>query len=243
MEVEMPSCDTPKIRSLALAAVLSFPLALIPVAGFAMSPEERTHLDLSEYSVHDKNAGYFNKDERRAELAETNDPALLRVIARLEKRELCAASGSVPVISGAEITPRFYEDRDAWRRAAAPYHDFEDMVSNLAAQQFIAPQKGPVIVSFPCWTIGRIGCLPQFRYRDLKTSNMVPDRVVLSLQRPLPIPSFGGMFGHESRRLRIETWLTKAPKCILVIRVLLTTPAATTISIVARFTQPLLVLR
>ncbi|MGC4026074.1 MAG: hypothetical protein QM744_13570 [Mesorhizobium sp.] len=142
MEVEMPSCDTPKIRSLALAAVLSFPLALIPVAGFAMSPEERTHLDLSEYSVHDKNAGYFNKDERRAELAETNDPSLLRVIARLEKRELCAASASIPVISGAEITPRFYEDRDAWRRAAAPYHDFEDMVSNLAAQQFIAPQKG-----------------------------------------------------------------------------------------------------
>ena len=75
----------PKVSTV-LATVLPVLLAFAPLAAFSMSTEERALLDLSEYRVHDKNAGYFDKEQRRAELAHTTDRGLRAAMSRLKKR-------------------------------------------------------------------------------------------------------------------------------------------------------------
>lgn len=202
----------PKVSTV-LATVLPVLLAFAPLAAFSMSTEERALLDLSEYRVHDKNAGYFDKEQRRAELAHTTDRGLRAAMSRLKKRELCAASVSIPVISGAEVTPRFYEDRDAWRRAAAPYHDFEDMVSNLAAQQFIAPDKksGECLISL----LDHWAANSAFLGFNIETSER---QTWYQIESSLFAAAFaysiirGDIVGHDEEKQRIESWLAKAAK-------------------------------
>lgn len=126
----------------ALAVALLVVLALAAGSAIAMTPAERSKLDLSAYRVTNTQAGLFDLAARRAELAGTTNQLLLKQVASIARQKLCAASLNLPVVDGRAVVPRFYEDRDGWRQGAEPFQDFENMASRLAGQQVVAPQTG-----------------------------------------------------------------------------------------------------
>lgn len=123
-----------------VAFALVFALLVLPAG--AMGVAERRQLDLGAYRVTDTSAGYFDVAARRAELARGTDKPLLRQMEKLRALDLCPAGRQLLVVSGTDVIPRFYEDRDGWRRGAEPFQAFEDMVSKLAGQAFVAPEQG-----------------------------------------------------------------------------------------------------
>lgn len=48
---------------------------------------------------------------------------------------------AIPVQDQAIVLPSFYENNDAWRSAVAPFRDFEDAVSYLAAANLFASTR------------------------------------------------------------------------------------------------------
>lgn len=126
-----------RLSHVVFALVLSIAGSAPPV--LAMSVEERSKLDLSAYSVTDPTAGFFDVASRRAELAATRDHLLLREVADVKALTPCATAEQIPVMDGSKPIPAFYEDRDGWKAAITPYQDFETTVSQLAAQDLVAP--------------------------------------------------------------------------------------------------------
>ena len=96
------------------------------------SEEERMALDLDDYVVVDRSAGYFDVAARRAFLAETANPVLRTQAAELGGEVDCAERLRMPVVAGELRLPSFYDDQDAWRAAIEPLFAFEDSVSELA---------------------------------------------------------------------------------------------------------------
>lgn len=116
----------------------SVALALAGGVAAAMTPQERSALDLSGYHVNNPTVALFDVPTRRAYLATTQDAMLRKRITALRAGPNCAAAMAMPVISGALFTPKFYEDRAAWQQAATIYHGFEDTVDQLAAGALVA---------------------------------------------------------------------------------------------------------
>lgn len=93
---------------------------------------------LSEYRVRDPMAGYFDHSQRRALLKSARDPVLLKARRRIEQRvPACDQALAIPVQDQYITLPSFYGDNANWRLAVAPFRDFEDAVSNLAAASLL----------------------------------------------------------------------------------------------------------
>lgn len=97
-----------------------------------MSIEERAALDLSEYTVTDPNASYFDVEARMALLNETRNPLLLQQVAKLESGPSCRQKLAIPPLDTKISIPGFYPSPEAWRLASEPIFQFEDSVSKLA---------------------------------------------------------------------------------------------------------------
>lgn len=88
---------------------------------------------LPAYRVTDTNAGLFDVAKRMALLERTQQAMFKAEIKRRRVAVTCRAALGQPVIHTVADIPAFYEDRDAWRVAAAPFLAFENAVSGLAA--------------------------------------------------------------------------------------------------------------
>ncbi|WP_139249020.1 alginate lyase family protein [Modicisalibacter ilicicola] len=97
-----------------------------------MTIEERQALDLSEYTVTDPDASYFEVEARIELLQETDNPILMQQAARLESGPSCKQILAIPPLSDQIRIPGFYPSPEEWRFASRPLFQFEDTVSNLA---------------------------------------------------------------------------------------------------------------
>lgn len=94
---------------------------------------------LSGYTVRDPMAGYFDREPRRALLRSTRDPVLLKARRRIEQKvPACNQALAIPVQDQYISLPSFYDENAKWRLAVAPFRDFEDAVSHLAAAHFLS---------------------------------------------------------------------------------------------------------
>lgn len=91
------------------------------------------------YTVRDPMAGYFDHAERRAILRGSTNPVIRKARRRIEQRVPdCDRALAIPIQDQFIDLPSFYGDRSNWNRAVAPFRDFEDAVSNLAAANLVA---------------------------------------------------------------------------------------------------------
>lgn len=94
--------------------------------------------ELTDYRVKDPMAGYFDHARRRALLQSARDPVLAAARRRIEQRvPACDQALAIPVQDQYITLPSFYGDNANWRQAVAPFRDFEDAVSNLAAASLL----------------------------------------------------------------------------------------------------------
>lgn len=182
-------------------------------ASLAMSVETRSRLDLSAYSVKDPDAGYFDVAARRKALLASGDKIVVREIAKLRKMDSCTRGKAMPVISGADVIPRFYGDRAAWREGAQPYLDFQDVVTQLAAQQVIAPDiaAGQCLLDLlDAWAAGN-----GFMDVSVDVSGL---QTWFQSEASLAAAGFAyavvrsDIVGHDEQKKRIEAWLVAAAR-------------------------------
>lgn len=190
-------------------------LALLAWSGvsLAMTVEERGQLDLSAFVVKDQNAGYFDVAARRKALLASGDKIIVREIAKLRKLDSCARGKGLAVISGADVIPRFYGDRAAWREGAQPYLDFQDVVTQLAAQQVVAPDlaAGECLLGIlDHWAAGK-----GFMDVSVEVSGL---QTWFQSEASLAAAGFAyaiirsDVAGHEDEKKRIDAWLVAAAR-------------------------------
>ncbi|WP_092842821.1 alginate lyase family protein [Modicisalibacter xianhensis] len=107
-------------------------LALAATEAMAMSLEERRALDLSEYTVTDPDASYFDVHERMALLNQTDNALLLQQSAQLESGPSCRELLAIPPLDDQIRVPGFYPNPKEWRVVSRPMFQFEDTVAKLA---------------------------------------------------------------------------------------------------------------
>ena len=117
------------VKSLALLAVL----APVISTTHAMTYKARQKLDLSEYTVNHPDASYFEVERRIGVLQETGNPMLMHQSTRLARGPSCQQKMALPPLSDQIRIPGFYPNPEEWRFATRPLFQFEDTVSNLAA--------------------------------------------------------------------------------------------------------------
>lgn len=110
-----------------------------PVAGCLSG--NRWESELSAYKVRDPLAGYFDLAERRAIMRTTTNPVLVKLRERLQRGPNCDEVRAIPIQDQRITLPSFYGDNAAWRLAVAPFRDFEDAVSGLAAANLVAGDR------------------------------------------------------------------------------------------------------
>ncbi|WP_404378824.1 alginate lyase family protein [Caenispirillum salinarum] len=134
--------------ALGLCAAAAMPLAAGPAD--ALTLEERRALDLSEYTVTDPGASYFDVAERRALLDRTRNPMLLQIAEDLKTGPSCAQLLALPPLDHRIRIPAFYPQPDAWRVAAQPLFQFEDSVTELAGSYVASgdPYYAECLVTF-----------------------------------------------------------------------------------------------
>ena len=109
-----------------------------PLLGCSVSPDRAYSTSLAKYSVRDPYAGYFDHAARRIILQTSNDPVIMKARRRIEQKvPACRAAMGIPVQDQYITLPSFYGNRSSWERAVAPFRDFEDAVSNLAAANLL----------------------------------------------------------------------------------------------------------
>lgn len=123
-----------RMAAAAAGAALAW-AAVLPAA--ALSPQEREALDLSDYTVTDPSASYFDVEQRMALLRDTRNPMLLQLVEDLRTGPSCNQLLAVPPLDNKIRIPGFYPQPDAWRVAAQPLFEFEDSVTTLAGS-FVA---------------------------------------------------------------------------------------------------------
>jgi len=119
----------------ALGLTLSTQAAETTGAGQAdktMSYAQRQKLDLSEYTVTDPDASYFDVKARMALLQETGNDLLQYNRDQLKHGPSCRQELAKPALDSVIRIPGYYPQPDAWELASEPLFDFEDTVSNLA---------------------------------------------------------------------------------------------------------------
>ncbi|MGQ4879552.1 alginate lyase family protein [Billgrantia sp. LNSP4103-1] len=115
-----------------MATCLALAWGSIDQAG-ALSLEEREELDLSDYSVTDPDASYFEVSERMELLHETENSLLMQHREELAKyAPSCRQRLEIPTITKKMRIPGFYPTPDDWKLATEPLFKFEDTVSELA---------------------------------------------------------------------------------------------------------------
>lgn len=98
--------------------------------------------NMSDYTVRDPLAGYFDLDERRRIATELPNIPVTQARLRAMKAPNHDKVMAIPVQHQTIDIPPFYEKNAEWRIAVAPFRDFEDAVSNLAAANLVAPNDG-----------------------------------------------------------------------------------------------------
>lgn len=92
----------------------------------------------ADFKVNDPHAGYFDHATRRAILQTSTDPIIKKARNRIKKKTpSCNRVLSIPVQDQYITLPSFYGDNANWKIAVAPFRDFEDAVSNLAAANLL----------------------------------------------------------------------------------------------------------
>lgn len=99
----------------------------------ALSLEERRQLDLSDYTVTDPTASFFDVEARVETLRSTRNPMLAGLARRIELETSCRSVTAIPTIDFDLRMPGFYPQPDAWRETAAALFAFEDAMSRLTA--------------------------------------------------------------------------------------------------------------
>ena len=97
-----------------------------------MTVEEREKLDLSDYTVTDPSASFFDVEQRMAVLKNTSNPILLQQVSELKTGPSCRQVLKVPPLDHKIRIPSFYPYPKQWREAAEPLFQFEDSVTQLA---------------------------------------------------------------------------------------------------------------
>ncbi|GGX95205.1 hypothetical protein GCM10007160_23440 [Litchfieldella qijiaojingensis] len=176
----------------------------------AMSVEEREKLDLSEYRVTAPDASYFDVDERKALLRETNNSILLQELDRLKQGPSCRQVMEIPPITTRLRIPGYYPNPEAWELASEPLFQFEDVVSELAGAYIASddPYYAECLISFlDHWA--RDDALMDFFYDTsqpqawFSTESMIfAAAMAYSMIRP-------DIEGMQEERERIENWLNR----------------------------------
>ncbi|MEC8916855.1 MAG: alginate lyase family protein [Pseudomonadota bacterium] len=117
---------------LTLTMLLGVTALGLTLSAQAMSYEQRQKLDLSEYTVTDPDASYFDVKARMALLQQTDNDLLQYNSDQLEPGPSCQQELSKPALDSVIRIPGYYPQPQAWKLASEPLFDFEDTVSNLA---------------------------------------------------------------------------------------------------------------
>lgn len=200
-------------RTTCIGLVATLTLALLYVdipSANAMTPKEREELDLSEYTVTDPDASYFNVDERQALLASTDNSLLLQERDELKQGPSCKQMLAIPPITTRLRVPSYYPNPDAWELASEPLFQFEDAVSEMAGAYVASgdPYYAECLVSFlDHWASN--DALLDFYYDSsqpqawFSTESMIfAAAMAYSTVRP-------DVEGMEEERERVEGWLNR----------------------------------
>nr|WP_298413544.1 alginate lyase family protein [uncultured Halomonas sp.] len=116
----------------------------------ALTIEERQALDLSEYTVTDPDASYFDVEDRIELLKNTDNSILIQQAAQLKNSLSCQQVLAIPPLSDQIRIPGFYPSPDEWRFASRPLFQFEDTVSNIAGTYVASgdPYYAECLISF-----------------------------------------------------------------------------------------------
>ena len=94
--------------------------------------------EISSFTVRDPNAGYFDHAKRRTLLQTSKSSTIIKARKRIEKKvPACNQALAIPIQDQFINLPSFYGNNAAWKVAVAPFRDFEDAVSNLAAANLL----------------------------------------------------------------------------------------------------------
>ncbi|GHB28131.1 alginate lyase family protein [Salinicola rhizosphaerae] len=120
--------------SLRLGMLLLLGTATLGVAlsAHAMSYEKRQKLDLSQYTVKDPDASFFDVKSRMALLKRTDNDMLEYNRDALKEGPSCRQELAKPPLDSVIRIPGYYPQPKAWELASQPLFDFEDTVSHLA---------------------------------------------------------------------------------------------------------------
>ncbi|MBD3897700.1 alginate lyase family protein [Halomonas sp. ML-15] len=124
-------------RRTALRGLVAAALLGAASSAAALTIAEREALDLSDYTVNDPEAGYFDVEARMALLDDTHNAMLLQELDELATGVSCRQLLSIPPITTRLRVPGFYPNPEEWRLASEPLFQFEDSVSLLAGS-FVA---------------------------------------------------------------------------------------------------------
>ncbi|MGI9435001.1 MAG: alginate lyase family protein [Geminicoccaceae bacterium] len=116
----------------ATIAVLAVIIVAPAGADGLLTGDDRRKLDLSQYVVTDRHAGYFDVAARMQWLRDTSPQALRQQVDRLRMEVGCRDKLALPIIDHELRMPGFYQDHSAWREAIRPLFAFENAVSDLA---------------------------------------------------------------------------------------------------------------
>ncbi len=176
----------------------------------ALTLEERQELDLSDYTVNNPDASYFDVEARKELLAETSNSILLQERDELQQGPSCSQVLSLPPITTRLRVPGYYPSPQAWELATEPLFQFEDTVSGLAGSFLASDDKyyAECLVKFlDHWA--RSDALMEFYYASTQpqawfsTESMIfAAGLAYSIVRP-------ELDGFEEERERVEDWLNR----------------------------------
>ncbi|WP_239496063.1 alginate lyase family protein [Salinicola peritrichatus] len=185
-------------------------LGLSLSAQATMSYEERQRLDLSQYTVTDPDASYFDVKARMALLARTDNDLLQYASDQLKHGPSCQQELAKPPLDSVIRIPGYYPQPKAWELASEPLFDFEDTVSNLAGSYVATSDTyyADCLVRFlDKWA--RHDALSEFYYNRLEPqgwysteSMMFAAAMAYSIVRP-------AIEGREEEIARINDWLNR----------------------------------
>ncbi|PMR73851.1 alginate lyase family protein [Billgrantia endophytica] len=193
---------------------LALPLALAGAwAGASADPdtlsrEQRQGIDLSGYTVTNPDAGYFDVEERKELLGNTDNSILLQQKDELAQGPSCRQLLNYEPITTRGRIPGYYPSPEEWEVATEPLFLFEDTVSMLAGS-FVStsdPYYAECLVNYlDHWA--EAGALTTFRYESMEPqawfaseSMLFAAAMAYSTVRPY-------IEGMEEEREQVELWL------------------------------------
>nr|WP_163503827.1 alginate lyase family protein [Halomonas socia] len=199
------SCRRPALLGPVAALLLG-----VASSATALTTAEREALDLSDYTVTDPDAGYFDVEARMALLDDTSNALLLQELDELATGTSCQQLLSIPPITTRLRVPGYYPSPDEWQLASEPLFQFEDSVSLLAGS-FVATGDdyyADCLVRFlEHWAVN--DALMDFHYESMEpqawfaTESMIfAAAMAYSVVRPY-------IDGREQEQADVEDWLKR----------------------------------